>query len=64
MYSKPSLNWPLKKKTKNWFQNNYRLMQVKLIAEISKGSIMQTFGLHKVTVRYLDICYVYFWVAA
>ena len=43
-YSKTCLKWPLKKKTKNWFfKTNYRLMQVKSIAECS---FCNTFNLH------------------
>ena len=37
LYSEPCLKWSLKKKT------NYRLMQVKSIAECSKRSILQSF---------------------
>ena len=43
-YSKTCLKGPLKKNTQNWFSiENYRLMQVKSIAECSKGSILQYF---------------------
>ena len=38
-YSKTSVKGPLLKKTENWF----RLMQVKSIAECSKGSILHYF---------------------
>ena len=37
------LKRPLKKKTKMGFKTDYRLMQVKSIAEYSKGSILQYF---------------------
>ena len=43
VYSKTCLKWPLKKKTKMVFKTDYRLMQVKSIAECSKGSILQYF---------------------
>ena len=47
-YSKTCLKRPLKKKTKNWFSRlnagqKYCRMQVKSIAECSKGSILQYF---------------------
>ena len=43
IYSKTCLKWPLKKNTKLVFNNNYRFMQVKSIAECSKGSILHYF---------------------
>ena len=43
-YSKPCLKRPLQKDQKIiFFKTNYRLMQVKRIAECSKGSILQYF---------------------
>ena len=44
-YSKTCLKRPLKKKTKKKlvFNTDYRLMQVKSIAECSNGSILQYF---------------------
>ena len=44
LYSKTCLKWPLSKRPKLFFKTNYRLMQVKSIAECSKGSILQYFG--------------------
>ena len=44
VYSKTCLKQPLKKKTKNGFKTDYRLMEVQSIAECSKGSILQYFG--------------------
>ena len=44
MYSKTCLKQPLKKNSKTvFFNTNYRLMQIKGIAECSKGSILQYF---------------------
>ena len=43
MYSKTCLKRPLKKKTKTILMTKYRLMQVKSIAECSKGSILHYF---------------------
>ena len=44
MYSKTCVKRPLKKNAKNvFFKTDYRLMQVKSIAECSKGSILQYF---------------------
>ena len=43
MYSKTCLKRPLKKKTKTILMTNYRLMQVKSIAECSKWSILHYF---------------------
>ena len=40
-YSKTCLKRPLKKKIKNGFQERFSLMQIKSIAECSKGSILQ-----------------------
>ena len=42
-YSKTCIKRPLKKKNKIVFKTDYRLMQVKSIAECSKGSILQYF---------------------
>ena len=42
VYSKTCLKWPLKKKTKMVFNTDYRLKQVKSIAE----SFCNTFDLH------------------
>ena len=42
-YSKTCGKRPLVKMTKNWFSIDYRLMQVKSIAECSKGSILKYF---------------------
>ena len=42
-YSKTCLERPLKKKLKLVFKTDYHLMQVKSIAECSKGSILQYF---------------------
>ena len=42
-YSKPVYNGTLKKAKNCFFKNNYHLMQVKSIAECSKGSILQYF---------------------
>ena len=45
--SKTCLKGPLKRKTKNWFfQTDYRLMQVKSIADCSKRAFCNTFDLH------------------
>ena len=41
--SKTCLKQPLKKKTKIGFKTDYRLMQVKSIAECSNGSLLQYF---------------------
>ena len=46
MYSKTCLKRPLKKKTKNHFQDNYCLMQVKSIAECSQRAFCNTFDPH------------------
>ena len=52
MYSKTCVKWPLSKRPKMVFKTNYRLMQVKSIADLmqvksiaecSKGSILQYF---------------------
>ena len=43
LYSKTCIKQPLKKNTKMVFNTNYRLMQVKSIAECSKGSTLQYF---------------------
>ena len=43
MYSKPVLNGHSQKDQKLGFKTNYRLMQVKSIAECSNGSILQYF---------------------
>ena len=43
MYNKTCLKRPLSKRPKNVFKTNYGLMQVKSIAEYSKGSILQYF---------------------
>ena len=40
-YSKTCHKRPLKKKTKMFFKTDYRVMQVKSIAECSTGSILQ-----------------------
>ena len=43
-YSKACVKWQLSKKDRKLvFKTNYRLMQVKSIAECSKGSILQYF---------------------
>ena len=43
IYSKTCVKWTLWKDRKSIFKTNYRLMQVKSIAECSKGSILQYF---------------------
>ena len=43
IYSKTCLKRPLQKKNKIVFETDYRLMQVKSIAECSTGSILQYF---------------------
>ena len=43
MYSKTCVKRPLSKRPKMFIKNDYRLMQVKSIAECSKGSIQQYF---------------------
>ena len=43
IYSKTCLKPPLSKRPKLVFKTNYRLIQVKSIAECSKGSILQYF---------------------
>ena len=43
MYSKTGIKLPLLKRQKLVFTTNYRLVQVKSIAECSKGSILQYF---------------------
>ena len=43
MYSKTCLKQPLSKRSKMDFKTNFRLMQVKSIAESSNGSILQYF---------------------
>ena len=43
VYSKTCVKRPLSKNHKLVFKNNYHLMQVKSIAECSKGSILQYF---------------------
>ena len=43
IYSKTCVKWPLSKDHKLVFNTNYRFMQVKSIAECSKGSILQNF---------------------
>ena len=59
MYSKTCLKRPLKKKDQKFvFKTNYRLMQVKSIAECSKRAFCNTFDLH-----YAIFCFVYFLVA-
>ena len=40
LYSKTQVKWPLSKRQKIGFQDNYGFMQVKSIAECSKGSIL------------------------
>ena len=58
-YSKTCFKQPLKKRTKLVFKTNYRLMQVKSIAECSKGSVLQYFrpslGYHVITIFVLSI---------
>ena len=44
IYSKTCLKRPLSKRPNLVFKTDYRLMQVKSIAECSKGSILQSFG--------------------
>ena len=46
LYSKTCLKQPLKMKTKIGFHAHYHLMQVKSIAECSKGAFCNTFDLH------------------
>ena len=63
-YRKSCLKRSLKKKTKLVFKTVYRLIQVKSIAECSKGSILQYF---RPSLKYhlsLISFFVYFWVAA
>ena len=43
IYSKTCVKWPLSKRPKIDFKTNHRLMQVKNIAECSKGSFLQYF---------------------
>ena len=43
MFSKTCVKWPLSKRPKSVLKTNYCLMQVKNIAECSKGSILQYF---------------------
>ena len=43
IYSKTCVKWPLSKRPKMGFKTNYLLMQVKSIAECSKGSILNYF---------------------
>ena len=43
-YRKTCVKLPLSKRPKLVFKTNYRLMQVKNIAECSKGSILQSFS--------------------
>ena len=43
IYSKTCVKQPLSRRPKLVFNTNYRLMQVKSIAECSKGSILQYF---------------------
>ena len=50
IYSKTCLKRPLKKKTKMGFKTDYRLMQVKSIAECSKRAFCNTFDLHLATI--------------
>ena len=45
-YSKACLKGPLKRNQKLVFKNDYRLMQVKSIAECSKRAFCNTFDLH------------------
>ena len=57
LYSKTCLKRPLKKKNKNWFsclKTNYRLMQVKSIAECSKrehSAILLTFIMLQLVIK-------------
>ena len=51
-YSKPCIKRPLSKSPKLVFKINYRLMQVKSIAECSKGSILQYFRPNESLLQY------------
>ena len=59
-YSKTCLKWPLKKEDQNLvFMTDYPLMQVKSIAECSKGAFCNTFDLHYATICLSDLCFFY-----
>ena len=60
MYSETCVKRPLKKNTKIVFNTDYRLMDIKSIAECSKGSILQYFRPHSATIFRSDLGYVYF----
>ena len=63
IYSKTCLKWQLKKDQKLVFKTDYRLMQVKSIAECSKRSILQYFE-HSLSYHlYLSRLFCLFWVA-
>ena len=47
---KPALSLHSKRRPKLAFKTDYRLMQVKSIAECSKGSILQYFDFHLATI--------------
>ena len=62
---KPVLSGHSKRRLKLVFKIDYPLMQVKSIAECSKGSILQYFRPSlSYTICHYDLCFVYFWVAA
>ena len=61
-YSKTCVKWPLSKRPKISL-TNYRLMQVKCIAECSKRSILQYFRPSISYLLLLSSFFVYFWVA-
>ena len=58
--NKTCLKRSLKEDQKWIFKTDYRLMQVKSIAECSKRTFYNTFDLHKATICHKDLCFVYF----
>ena len=65
VFSKTRLKRPLNKRQKNvcFIKTDYRIMQVKSIAECSQGAFCNTFDLHLALICLNDLCCVYLWVA-
>ena len=61
VHSKTCLKRPLRKKTKIvcFFKTDYRIMQVKSIAECSQGAFCNTLDLHLAPICLNDLCCVY-----
>ena len=60
VYIKTCVNSHSQKDQKLVFKTNNHLMQVKSIAECSRGAFCNTFDLHSATICHKDLCFVYF----